>query len=161
MIASLIEDYIDSKVSLLNERYDTDIKAMQTDFITEFERIPANQSNNYYQVMIENVHVSDDYESDVMCSAVVNINFSFFTGAKKYNDYKVYINRYLWNLINILRMNNESYSNEDITTGVIIREINSISLINANTIQGTYFKPVIELGIVFLVQSNLDIITRN
>lgn len=147
MILKLIDDYINERVLILNERLDSEIKALQTDFITEFERIPANQSNNYYQINIDGLNASDEYEANIMYSVTARIEFSFFVGAKKFSGYQEIFNRYLWDFVRVLVKYNTSYSDTDITTSSVIQEVNSISLTNGSRIENNYFKPTIEMNI--------------
>lgn len=152
MILSVIEKYIQSKINLLNERYDLNIQTLQTDFITEFERIPANQSNNYYQINIDEINANDEFESPCFMFCNVRIEFSFFVGAKKFTGYKEIVNQYLFELIRILQSNNIAYQNSDYDANIFIRDISNINLTNVSKIENNYLLP--SLNLVFNITTN-------
>lgn len=159
MILHLIQEYIDERFNELNSRRDISLRALQTEILTgDIAELPLNNTNNYYQIFIDNINLSDEYESNIVTNASIRIEFSFFTTAKKYTDYQNYVNNYLWYILNIINLNNESYSSEDYSN-MILSEVNSVSIINGGRFENGYYKPTLEFNCLMLNQSNEDIFT--
>ena len=161
MILHLIQEYIAVRFNELNERRNIELKAMQTDLLADdIASLPANQSHNYYQVIIDNMNVADEYEANIIMNATVRIEFSFIVSAKKYIDYQNYVNNYMWYIMNILNLNNQTYTSDNYTN-MIISELNSISVTNGGRIESGYYRPTLEFNCLILNQSYDDILTTD
>lgn len=159
MILHLIQEYIDERFNELNSRRDISFRVLQTEILTgDIAELPLNNTNNYYQVFIDNINVSDEYESNIVMNATVRVEFSFMVTAKKYVDYQNYVNNYIWYIVNILNLNNQTYSSDNYTN-MIISELNSISVTNGGRIESGYYRPTLEFNCLLLNQSYEDILT--
>lgn len=153
MIANIIDIYINDRIQYLNERFDVNLKSLQTDFIFDFENIPVNQSNNYYQISISEIAMTDGIESNILYTVSAKVEFSFFLGNKKYESYKNIINTYLYDLIRIIANQNISFTNTEFDYSSIIRDAENVRLTELNRIEKNYLRPI--LNIDFNLISNI------
>lgn len=145
MIANIIDIYINDRIQYLNERFDVNLKSLQTDFIFDFENIPVNQSNNYYQISISEIAMTDGIESNILYTVSAKVEFSFFLGNKKYESYKNIINTYLYDLIRIIANQNISFTNEEFDYSSIIRDAENVRLTELNRIEKNYLRPILNI----------------
>lgn len=145
MIANIIDIYINDRIQYLNERFDVNLKSLQTDFIFDFENIPVNQSNNYYQISISEIAMTDGIESNILYTVSAKVEFSFFLGNKKYESYKNIINTYLYDLIRIIANQNISFTNTEFDYSSIIRDAENVRLTELNRIEKNYLRPILNI----------------
>jgi hypothetical protein len=155
MILKLIQNYVKSKETDLNDYLDTEIHLKQIQTELDIELIGASESYIHYQLYVSSID-KGNAESQRLVGVKVRLQFIFLVANKDYTVYSKILDRYIYGLFRVLRSKqNVSYKDEDISSSIKINNLTDIQVTNADTFEEDYYKPSIEFTLQVIDKSEI------
>ncbi len=158
MILELIQDYIEQKALLVNANYDTNIQLKQIQTEMEISKIGMSESFIHYQLFVTSLE-SMPAENNKYDNVNVRLDFVIQVANKNYTIYKKVFDRYLFAFRRVLKKAKQPmmyYSNEDISSGLLLNDIYDVNIVNADNFEDGYYKPSIEFTLKVCDSASVD-----
>lgn len=142
----IVESYILSKFDELNARFDTELKVLRIDNEFQAENVSASQSDYNYQIYINGVEFSNEYESAESFSAEITLELFFNVIGKNQQAYKDKFDLYVMPLVSLFVTDSRGLNYTDPNnTSARITGIETVSVINSDRFIDDYYRPAIRL----------------
>ena len=151
----IIRTYCNLKITALNSSLSADL----TETGLDFEKLPANQMDNYYQIKLDGYRLEDDKESQTLYSADVSIKFSFGLYKKDTTHYLTVVDDYIHSLMRMFKARNASGTRLPYTaSSVILSKIKELEATGLKEIvNGSYLQPEIKFKALILDNSSVTV----
>lgn len=155
MILKLIQNYVKSKETDLNDYLDSSISLKQIQTELDIEKIGTSESYIHYQLYVTGIDKGNT-ESQRIVNVNVRLQFMFLVANKNYTVYSKILDRYIYGLFRILRNKaNVSYVDENISSSIKINNLTDLQITNADTFEEDYYKPSIEFTLQIIDKSEI------
>ncbi|WP_276979137.1 hypothetical protein [Flavobacterium filum] len=143
-------------MTALNSSLTTDLSEA-TAYIN-FDDLPDNQLNNYYQIRLDSYKLEDAKESRTLYSADVSIKFSFGLYNKDVTHYTTIIDDYIHSLMRMFKANNSGGARLPYAlSGVSISKIEDLEASGLKEITNNFLQPEIKFKALVLDNNNVSL----
>ena len=148
MILNLIQSYISSKETDLNNYLGSPVKLKQIQTELDLNLIGASESFINYQLYVNSIEPYE-YEAQEFSKVNCKMKFTFQIANKDYTIYKKIFDRYVFGIWRILN-SDILFPIEDteISTSLSINGISNVTISDGDNIEDEYYKPSIEFALM-------------
>jgi hypothetical protein len=156
MILNLIQSYISSKETDLNNYLGSPVKLKQIQTELDLELIGASESFINYQLYVTDIEKGNTENQRVM-SVKVKLDFVFFVANKDYTIYSKILDRYIYGLFRIFKdKSNSAYTDTTKSAYLRINNLTDLSVSNADNFEDEYYRPTIEFTLQIIDKTNMQ-----
>ena len=155
MILHLIQSYIESKQTVLNNFLGSSVQLKQIQTELDLDSIGNSESFIHYQLYVTGIE-SLEYEARNFSDVNIKIEFVFLVANKKYTIYKKIFDRYVFGIARILKFDDTFPSQDtDISNALTMHEIKNVNITNADRFENDSYLPSIEF--TMMISDAIDI----
>lgn len=146
MIFNLIEIFVNETFTILNERFDNSLKIRKIETGFEIANIPLSEKTINYNILLSGIESAVN-ENNKFSNVTIRIEFYFLRAKKNNDNYKYIIDKYLFNIMRLLRgeeIRKRILYDADISQGLRITEVTSVNLTDGSNFENEFYRPAIE-----------------
>lgn len=141
-----IKAYVREILESLNERFDETIVLNELTATKAFAQAPLSQVVINWTVILPSVSIAN-LANRIMRDVSVRVDLSFSLAGKIASDVDTIYDRYLTALLRLFN-DSEQYSNDDISTALLINEISGVTITNDERVENNFYMPSIEFQLL-------------
>lgn len=156
MILSLIQSYISSKETILNNYLGASVQLKQIQTELDLNLIGASESFIHYQLYVTGID-KGNMESQRVMNVSVRLEFVFLVANKNYTIYKKIFDRYIYGLFRVFKdKTNAVYQADEVSAYLRINNLTNLQITNADNFDAEYYKPGIEFDLQIIDKSTIN-----